>query len=78
MSVAEIDKKKSDLIEWIKSLSDTTMLDILSGLKESTVGEDWWDKLSDKQKKRINEGLTDAGNGRVMPSEEFWNKLANG
>jgi len=78
MSVAEIKKTKSDLIAWIESLSDVNMLTVLSGLKDSREDRDWWDDLTENQKKHINEGLADAENGRVMSSEVFWNKLKNG
>jgi hypothetical protein len=78
MSVAEIKKTKSDLIAWIEALSDVNLLTVLNGLKDSQSEKDWWDDLSENQKRRINEGLEDARNGRVMSSEIFWKKLKNG
>jgi len=78
MSVAEIKKTKSDLIAWIEGLSDVNMLTVLDGLKNSGSQKDWWDDLSENQKKHINEGLADAENGRVMSSGVFWDKLKNG
>ena len=35
MSVAEIEKTKSDLITWIEHLSDINMLSVLDGLRVS-------------------------------------------
>jgi len=78
MSVAEIKKTKSDLIAWIEGLSDVNLLTVLNGLKDSQAKKDWWDDLSESQKRHINEGLADAKNGRVMSSETFWKKLKNG
>jgi len=78
MSTAEIQRTKSDLIAWIEGLSDSNMLTILDGLKNSRQQKDWWDDLSENQKQHINEGLADAKNGRVMSSEDFWTKLKNG
>ncbi|HVS91305.1 MAG TPA: hypothetical protein VHE59_04685 [Mucilaginibacter sp.] len=78
MSVAEIKKTKTDLIAWIEGLSDVNLLTVLNGLKESQSEKDWWDDLSENQKKHINEGLADAKNGRVMSSEVFWKRLKNG
>ncbi len=78
MSVAEIKKTKSDLITWIEQLSDINMLTLLDGLRNSKSENDWWDELTENQKHHINEGLTDAENGRVVSSESFWNKLKNG
>jgi len=77
MSVAEIKKTKSDLISWIQELSDINMLTVLDGLKNSQSTGDWWDDLTENQRRHINEGLADAEAGRVMSSAEFWNKLRN-
>jgi len=78
MSIAEIKKTKTDLIAWMEGLSDTNMLTVLNGLKDSRPETDWWDDLTENQKQHINRGLADAENGRVMSSPEFWNKLKNG
>jgi len=78
MSIAEIKKTKTDLIAWIEGLSDTNMLTVLNGLKDSRPETDWWDDLTENQKQHINRGLADAENGLVMSSPEFWNKLKNG
>lgn len=78
MSVAEIKKAKSDLIAWIEGMSDMGMLAVLNGLKNSRSEKDWWDDLSESQKKHINEGLADAEMGNVISSEKFWDKLKNG
>ena len=77
MSAAEIKETKSDLIAWIEGLSDVNLLTILNGLKDSQSEKDWWDDLSENQKRHINEGLVDVRNGRVMSSEVFWKKLKN-
>jgi hypothetical protein len=78
MSVAEINKTKLNLIAWIEGLSDVNMLIVLDSLRNSLESKDWWDELSESQKRHINEGLSDAENGRVHSSEVFWNKIKNG
>ena len=78
MSVAEIKKTKSNLIEWIEQLSDDNMLSLLDGLRTSKPGKDWWDDLSEPQKQHIDEGLSDIENNRMMPANIFWDKLKNG
>ncbi|MFA6084127.1 hypothetical protein [Mucilaginibacter sp.] len=77
MSVEEIKQTKSNLIGWIEQLSDTSMLSFLESLKDSKTDNDWWDSLSESQIERINEGLADAENGRVVSSNDFWKKLKN-
>ena len=78
MSVAEIKKTKTNLIEWIEQLSDDNMLSLLDGLRTSKAGKDWWDDISESQKSHINEGLSDVENGRTMPATVFWDKLKFG
>ena len=46
-------------------------------LKERSNNQDFWDDLTEDQKKHINEGLSDGENGRVISSEEFWYLLKN-
>jgi len=78
MSTSEIEEIKSNLIEWIKQLSDPDMLNLLESLRLSTTEGDWWEELTEVQKQQINEGLEDAENGRVISSEEFWRCLKSG
>ncbi|RWY49490.1 hypothetical protein [Mucilaginibacter gilvus] len=78
MSAAEVKETKTDLIAWIKQLSDISMLSMLESLKNADtgdIGKDWWDDLSPAQKENINAGLREAESGNVMSSKEFWAKL---
>jgi len=76
MSVAEIEKTRSNLIEWIEKLSDTGMLSLLDGLRTTSKSEtDWWDDLSESQQAHINEGLNDVENGGTISANTFWDKL---
>ena len=75
MSIAEIKQAKLGLIAWIEQLSDINMLSFLESLKDSKTEIDWWDTLTADQIRHINEGIADADNGRMVSSEEMWNKL---
>ena len=77
MSSAELNRKKLDLISWINQLSDVNVISFLEGIRLSRTKEDWWDELSEGQKKSVLAGLKDAENGNVMTSSEFWKKLKN-
>ena len=77
MSVAEINETKSNLIAWIEQLSDADMLSFLDGLRSSKPKKDWWDDLSEPQKRHLKEGIDDIENGREISSEEFWTKREN-
>lgn len=76
MSTAELNRKKLDLIAWINNLTDEHLIDILDDLKKSkTKKDDWWNELSEIQKKIVENGLKDIEQGDLISSSEFWNKL---
>jgi hypothetical protein len=77
MSSAELNKKKLELIAWINQLSDVNLISFLDGLRSSRAKDDWWDELSDAQKKVVLKGLEDAEKGNLISSDEFWQKLKN-
>lgn len=77
MTASEIKRTKANLITWIEQLSDDTMLSMLDGLRISKSNNDWWDDLSEYEKRQINEGLDDAENGRYVSSGEFWSRQIN-
>jgi len=54
------------------------MLTFLEGVRNSKPDKDWWDDLTPNQQRHIEEGLSDAANGRTVSSQEFWHKLKNG
>lgn len=78
MSAAELKKTRTKLISWIEQLSDPNVLDFLNGIMQSNTEKDWFDELSLTQQSYLNEGLEDMKNGKVVSSEQFWNKLKNG
>ncbi len=48
---------KIDLINWITTLEDKTVIDKIMALKED---DDWWLKLNESEKESINKGILDA------------------
>ena len=77
MSAAEINGIKLSLIGWINQLSDSQLITFLDGIRASRAKSDWWEELSDQQKKQVLAGIDDADNGKLSSSKEFWNKLRN-
>jgi len=75
MSAAELNGIKLNLIAWINQLSDTELITFLDGVRASRAKDDWWEELSDKQKKQVLAGIKDADKGNLSSSKEFWNKL---
>jgi len=77
MSIAEIEKTKSDLIHWIQELEDMNMLTMLEGIKDQEEKEDW-DLLPEAHRRSIIRGVEQIEKGEGMSSEEFWLRLKNG
>lgn len=77
MTTAEINQKKRELIDWINRLSDEAVIELLEGLKSSEGKSDWWETLSVNQKQRLQAGLDDMENGRLVSSAAFWTAIKN-
>jgi predicted transcriptional regulator len=76
MSTSEL---KSNLHQLIDNISDQSVLEavytLLSGNR--TDATDWWDALSEDQKKSIELGLKDAEDGRTIPHDEVMQEVRN-
>lgn len=80
MGTAELNNTKKELLGWIKSLTDDSILGLLNSVKLSSEGKsaDWWEELTASDKENILLGIKDFQEGNTMNSEEFWNGLTNG
>lgn len=78
MSVGEISALREELSEWVGSLENTEMLELLRSIKCSSIEKgDWWDTLSNKEKENIKAGLNDLYNNHTLSSKQFWQGLAD-
>jgi hypothetical protein len=77
---AELHTTRQELIDWINSLDDSRLLNLLSSIKLSNTDtdKDWWDELTPSQKENIELGLKDLEEDRTISSKEFWNRLRHG
>lgn len=59
-----LQNKKIELIQWLSTLNDQTIIDKLMELriKEKT---DWWNEISTDEKNSIEKGILDADNGKL-------------
>ena len=71
----DLTTKKLELIEWLIKLKDQSLLDYLSTIKNSVKNEsDWWEELSEDQKKSIQKGIKDIEEGRFHTHESVMKK----
>ena len=77
MVKSENDLMKEELANWINSIDDLQLLNLLNKIKTSSKEKekDWWNELSEDQKENIQIGIQDMEEGRVMSSEDFWSEI---
>jgi hypothetical protein len=59
----DLQTRKYQLIEWITNIQDIKLLEKLHKMAEST---DWWNDISDIEKKQIEKGLSDIQEGKTV------------
>ena len=79
MSTSELKNTKKELVGWINSLEDDSILGLLSSVKLSSEGnnKDWWDELTESDRVNILSGIRDYQQGQTMSSYAFWKGLNN-
>ena len=80
MSTAEFNNTRKELVGWIKSLTDDSILGLLNSVKLSSEGKtaDWWEELTESDRVNILSGIRDYQHGDTMTSKDFWNGLTDG
>ncbi|WP_435525994.1 hypothetical protein [Chryseobacterium indoltheticum] len=66
---SQILNEKLELIQWLSTLEDTSIIKkLIQFRKEET--KDWWNSISDEEKKSIEKGITEADENDVKPHSE--------
>lgn len=68
---------KKDLVKWINEIESDEMLALLFSVRNSFSENDWWQQLTEQERKAIERGVSDADAGRTMSSEVFWKRVLN-
>ena len=61
--------KKIQLIQWLSTLNDISIIDEIMKLREREK-TDWWNELSLLEKASIDKGVKDAESGNLKPHSE--------
>ena len=59
-----LQNKKIELIQWLSTLNDVSLIDKLVKLREKEK-TDWWNEISASEKESIEKGILDADNGKL-------------
>lgn len=60
----DFQNKKIELIQWLSTLENTSVIDKLLELREEEKS-DWWNEISAAEKSSIEKGIADADNGKL-------------
>ncbi|AUC22706.1 hypothetical protein BTO15_11675 [Polaribacter sejongensis] len=59
-----LQNKKIELIQWLSTLNDVSLIDKLIKIREKEK-TDWWNEISVAERESIKKGLLDAENGKL-------------
>ncbi|MBE8714214.1 hypothetical protein [Sphingobacterium hungaricum] len=68
--------KKIELIQWLSTLEDDVIIEKLVNFKNDET-EEWWDSISDEEKKSIEQGIFEADNQKLKPHSDAKKLFAN-
>jgi hypothetical protein len=61
-----IQNKKLELIQWLSSIEDSTVIEKIMELRKKE-SKDWWNSISESEKEAIESGIKDANSGKLNP-----------
>jgi len=64
-----IQNQKIELIQWLTTLNDKTLIQKLIEFRNNLTS-DWWSEISNKEKESIERGLSDADSGNLNSHSE--------
>lgn len=64
-----IQNAKIELIQWLTTLEDISLIKKIMDLRKNE-DTDWWNEISDIEKKSIQMGISDADNGKLNPNSD--------
>ena len=61
--------EKLELIQWLSTLEDDSIIKKLMQLRKEET-KDWWNSISEEEKKSIEKGISEADNGELKSHAE--------
>jgi hypothetical protein len=69
------ESNKDEVIQRLIALDNPELIDALILIKNSQSEQDWAQLMTEREKHSPEKGITDANEGRVHSSQEFWKKI---
>ena len=71
----DIQQKKPELVKLIIETGESDLLDVVEMILQGKNKEDWWSKLSEAEKRSIEQGLEEADHGETIPHEQVMKEV---
>ncbi|MCP3659939.1 MAG: hypothetical protein GY830_06330 [Bacteroidetes bacterium] len=69
----DLQSKKLEFIQWFSGLRNPKIIkEVLSFKKKNE--EDWWDIISDEERKEIQKGMKEADSGKTISNSSIFSK----
>ena len=68
-----LETRKLKLINWISSIQEANILEKVEKIQQEK--HDWWDVISDKDKRTINEGIEQLDRGEHLTHSQVRSKI---
>ena len=68
-SEVTLSNKKIELIQWLSTIEDVSILNKIMELRKNE-SKDWWNSISENEKQSIELGLEDAKSGKLNEHSE--------
>lgn len=73
MEIMNLENRKINLINWLSSVQEEDVLAQVEKIQKEK--SDWWDSVSENDKKAINEGLGQLDKGEYLTRSEVRSKI---
>jgi len=73
MEIMNLDTRKINLINWLSSVQEEDVLAKVEKIQKEKI--DWWDSVSENDKKAIDEGLKQLDKGEYLTRSEVRSKI---
>ena len=74
-AIMNLQAKKLELVQLILNTEKPTVLAKVEAVFKKEKGADWWDEISEVEKKAIEESIAEADNGQLIPHAEVMKEV---
>jgi predicted transcriptional regulator len=73
--IMNLQAKKLELVQLILNTEEPSILARVEAVFKKDKDDDWWDETSEAEKKAIENGITEADSGRLIPHSRVMEEI---